>query len=96
MEQDPVYTSQLHATYNFGKGIWGAISGTYDSGGRTTVDDKKNDDHQDNSRFGLTLALPINRNNSIKLFASSSIHTRVGGDIDLAGFAWQYRWGGGL
>lgn len=96
LEQDPVYTTQLHATYSFGKGLWAAVSGTYDYGGRTTIDDVKQDDRQDNSRIGATLALPINRNNSIKLFASSSIHTRVGSDIDLVGFAWQYRWGNGL
>lgn len=96
MEQAPVYSTQLHATYNFKRGVWAALSGTYDSGGRTTVDGIKNDDHQDNSRVGVTLAMPVNRNNSIKLYASSSIHTRVGSDIDLVGAAWQYRWGGGL
>ena len=96
LEQDPLYTSQFHITYNFGKGIWAALSGTYDYGGRTTVDGIKKDDRQDNSRVGATLALPVNRNNSIKLFASSSIETKVGSDIDLVGFAWQYRWGGGL
>jgi hypothetical protein len=96
LEQDPVYTTQMHATYSFGKGIWAALSGTYDYGGRTIVDGVKNDDRQGNSRMGATLALPINRKNSIKLFASSSIHTRVGSDIDLIGIIWQHRWANGL
>jgi len=96
LEQDPVYTTQLHGTYNFGRGIWAALSGAYDYGGRTTVDGVKNDDRQDNSRIGATLALPVNRNNSIKLYASSSVHTSVGSDIDLLGIVWQYRWGNGL
>jgi len=86
----------LHGTYNFGKGIWAAVSGTYDYGGRTTADGVKNDDRASNSRVGATLALPVNRNNSIKLFASSSTHTRSGSDFDLGGIAWQYRWGNGL
>lgn len=96
LEQDPVYTTQLHLTYHFSKGVWGALSSTYDYGGRTTVDGFENDDRQGNSRLGATLALPINRNNSIKLFASTSINTRVGSDIDLIGAVWQHRWGNRL
>jgi hypothetical protein len=95
-EQDPVYTSQFHATYNFGRGIWGAVSGTYDYGGRTTVNGVRSDDLQNNSRMGVTLALPVNRNNSIKLYASTAISTTVGNNFDLLGILWQYRWGGGL
>jgi hypothetical protein len=96
LEQDPVYTAQLHATYNFGRGVWAALSGTYDYGGRTTVNGERNDDEQDNSRLGATLALPLNRNNSLKLYATTRIHTTVGNDYDMFGIVWQYRWGGGL
>lgn len=96
LEQDPIYNAQLHATYNFGRGVWGAVSGTYDHGGRTTVDGVKGSDLQNNSRIGLTLALPVNRNNSLKLYASTGIHTSVGNDFDLLGVLWQHRWGGGL
>jgi hypothetical protein len=96
LEQDPVYTSQLHATYNFGRGIWAALSGTNDHGGRTTVDGVRSDDQQDNSRAGITLALPVNRHNSVKLFASTPIHTTAGGDFDLLGILWQHRWGAGF
>jgi hypothetical protein len=54
------------------------------------------DDLQNNSRGGVTVALPVNRNNSIKLYASTSIHTSVGNDFNLVGIVWQYRWGSGL
>jgi len=96
LEQDPLYTAQLHATYNIGRGIWAAVSGTYDFGGRTTVNDVTSNDEQSNSRMGLTLALPVNRNNSVKLYGSTSLHTRRGSESDLVGIAWQHRWGGGL
>jgi hypothetical protein len=96
LEQDPVYTTQFHATYDFGRGVWAAVSGTYDYGGRTTVDGVPNDDKQENSRVGVTLALPVNRHNSVKLYASTPIHTTVGGDFDMFGIIWQHRWGGGL
>ena len=95
-EQDPLYTGQFHATYNFGRGIWGAVSGTFDHGGRTTVNGVRSDDLQNNARNGITLALPINRNNSLKVFASTAVHTTVGNDFDQYGIIWQHRWGGGL
>jgi hypothetical protein len=72
------------------------LNGTYDFGGRTTVGGVRSDDEQGNSRFGATLALPVNRNNSIKLYANTGVSTRTGSDYTLGGIAWQYRWGGGL
>lgn len=96
LEQDPLSSTQLHATYNFGQGVWAALSGTYDYGGRTSVDGMRVDDLQSNVRVGATLALPVNRNNSIKFFASTGARTRVGGDFNLAGIVWQHRWGSGL
>lgn len=96
LEQDPVCSTQLHATYSLGRGIWAAVSWTYDYGGHTTIDGVRSDDTQNNSRWGATLALPINRNNSIKLYASTGVRTAVGTDFDLVGIIWQYRWGHGL
>jgi hypothetical protein len=96
LEQDPVYSAQAHVTYDFGHGVWGALDGTYDYGGRTRVNGVRNDDAQGNSRVGATLALPVNRNNSIKLYASTGVSTRTGSDYNLGGVAWQYRWGKGL
>ena len=80
LEENPVCSTQLHVTYNFGRGVWAALSGTYDYGGRTTIDGVRSDDLENNSRVGATLALPVNRNNSIKLFASTSVHTSAGSD----------------
>jgi hypothetical protein len=96
LEQDPVCSTQVHATYNIGGGVWVALSGNNDYGGRTTIDGVRSDDLMNNSRVGATVALPVNRNNSIKLFASSSVHTTSGKDYNLGGIVWQYRWGQGL
>jgi hypothetical protein len=96
LDQDPVYSTQVHVTYNFRRGIWAALSGTWDYGGRTTIDGVRSDDSDNNWRVGATLALPVNRYNSIKLFASSGVHTTTGTDYDLIGVVWQHRWGKGL
>ena len=94
--QDPIYSVQGHVIYSFGHGIWAALDGTYYMGGRTTVDGVKGDDRQGNTRVGATVALPVSRHHSIKLYASHGVSTRTGSDFDTVGMAWQFRWGGGL
>lgn len=95
-EQEPLYSVQGHIIYAFRSGVWIAADGTYYRGGRTTIDGVKGDDLQENSRFGATLALPVNRYHSIKLYGSTGLSARTGNDFDTIGVAWQYRWGAGL
>jgi len=95
-EQAPVYSAQAHLTYDFGGGIWAGIGATYYIGGRTTVNGVRNDDALKNSRVGATLALPLDRRNSLKFHASSGVTTRIGTSFDTVGVAWQYRWGEGF
>jgi transposase-like protein len=73
-----------------------ALDGTYYTGGRSSIDGVENDDELGNTRVGLTVTLPVNRHNSVKVYASSGVTARAGGDYDAVGLAWQYRWGGGL
>ena len=94
--QDPIYALQGHAIYSFRSGIWGSLDATYYSGGRTTIDGTLNRDLQQNWRIGATLSFPVDRNNSVKAYASSGVSARTGNNYDLLGIAWQYRWGGGL
>lgn len=95
-KQDPIYSVQGHVIYGFNRALWGALDATYYGGGRTTVDGVENDNRQSNARIGATLALSVSRHHSIKLYASRAVVTRIGGDFDVLGLAFQYRWGGGL
>ena len=95
-EQDPMYSAQAHVIYQFRNGVWAALNGTFYTGGETTLNGVRQDDRQRASRVGATLAIPIDRQNSIKLYASSGLSIRTGTDFDTLGIAWQYRWGGGL
>ena len=95
-KQEPVYSVQGHVVYTLKNGIWAALNATHYAGGKTTVDDVERDDRQANNRFGATLAFPVNRNHSIKLYASAGVAARTGSDFNTYGAAWQYRWGGGL
>ena len=94
--QDPIYSLQGHVIYGFRSGKWLSVDATYFGGGRTTIDDGLNNDMQQNWRLGATLAVPVNRLNSIKFYASSGVSARTGNSYDAVGLAWQYRWGGGL
>lgn len=96
LAQDPLYMLQTHVIYGFASGIWLAFDGAWFTGERTTLDGVKGDNRQANSRAGITLALPVDRYNSVKLFVSTGTSTRTGSDYDLVGVAWQYRWGGGF
>ena len=95
LSQDPLYSVQGHVVYRFPRGDWVSLDATYYTGGRTTIDGVEGNDLQSNSRYGLTGALPVNRQNSIKLYASNGLTTRVGQKFLLTGVAWNYRWSGG-
>lgn len=91
--QEPIYAVQVHAIYSFPKAIWASVGATYFIGGETSVDGIKKTDELENWRTGFTVALPLTRHHSIKLFGHSGISTRIGTDYDALGIAWQYRWG---
>jgi hypothetical protein len=95
-EQEPIYSTQGHLVYLLRNGIWAAIDGTFYTGGRATIDGVEQGAVQQNTRLGATLAIPVNKNHSVKLYASSGVSTRTGTNFDTYGVAWQYRWGGGL
>ena len=93
--QAPFYAVQGHVLYNFPSGIWMALDGIYFTGGRTALNGVRSDNEQANTRAGFTLALPVDRNNSLKLSASTGVTTRTGSEFSAFGIAWQYRWGEG-
>jgi hypothetical protein len=94
--QAPIYALQGHVSYDVGAGIWVAVDGTYYTGGRTTVNRVAGNDLQQNTRVGVTVALPVTRQTSVKLYGSTGVSTRTGSDFNAAGIFFQYRWGGGL
>lgn len=91
LAQAPQYTFQGHLIYSFGKGQWLSLNGNYFFGAETQKSDVYSDDHQDNSRFGVTYSVPIGQRHSIKLNYSKGVMTRVGNDFDSFGALWQYR-----
>jgi len=96
LSQYPLYSVQGHIIHTFSSGIWFALDGTHYVGGRITVNGSTQDTWQSITRAGLTVALPINRNNSVKIYTSIGVSSLSGGDFTVISVYWQYRWGGGL
>jgi hypothetical protein len=92
----PLYSGQVHAIYNFRSGLWSSLDATYFTGGQTTVNGTLHQDLERNWRVGATLAVPVDRRNSIKFYASSGVSARTRNNYNLIGAAWQLRWGAGL
>jgi hypothetical protein len=90
--QDPIGTVQAHVSYTFAPRLWLGASGTWYSGGTTSVDQISDQNRQSNSRAGLTLALPVSSRNSIKLAWSTGVTARFGSDLDAYSLTWQYLW----
>ena len=90
LQVNPLFSVQGHLIYSITPGVWLGLDGLYYTGGSGTIDGKKGESLE-NARVGLTLSLPINRYNSIKLYGSTGVHTKTGSDFDLLGMAWQFR-----
>jgi len=91
-EQAPLGSTQAHVSYTFRPRLWVAADYTYYWGGRTTVDGVLNADFQHNSRFGLTLAVPVAKNQSIKVSWSKGAATRLGANFTTYTIAYQVLW----
>lgn len=89
-EQDPLASIQGHVSYTFRPRLWFGVNATYYNGGRTTVDGVRKDDRQSNSRYGLTLSLPLARSQSLKFYWNDGATARIGSDFTTWGVAWQY------
>jgi len=90
--QEPISSLQWHVIYTFRPRMWLALDANYFYGGRTSIDGKENNDVQRNSRMGVTFALPITREQSLKFAYSQGAITNIGANFKSFGVAWQCAW----
>jgi|tagenome__1003787_1003787.scaffolds.fasta_scaffold20826831_2 hypothetical protein len=91
-EQEPIATLQAHVGYTFRPGLWLAADATYYAGGQSMIDGVRKEDRQENTRFGLTLSLPVAQGHSLKLNWSEGVTERIGTSFTTFGVTWQYTW----
>ena len=90
--QRPLFSYQAHVVRNFKPRLWAAFNFAYYNGGRSTVGGVEKDDRQDNTRAGLTLAVPITPRQSLKLTWANGVSTRIGSTFQTLGATWQWTW----
>ncbi len=94
-EQAPLYYVKGNLSYNIAPACWVALSGRYFSGAHSTLDGVEKDDEQKGTRFGLTIAFPLSRHQSVKIYGTTGFDADWKNDLKAFGIAWQYRFGGG-
>jgi hypothetical protein len=95
-EQEPLFTTQLHVSYNLSPRSWAAFDMTFYSGGGAKVNGAEPVERVSNTRFGGTLSLPIGRRQSLKTAFSTGGWVRLGSDFNTLSVAWSYAWGRGF
>jgi hypothetical protein len=85
LENDELWAIQGHLIYTFRPGLWASLSTAYGNGGDTTVDSVDKNLKVDNWLLGLTVGVPINRQQGLK-FSWIATRTRIDTGADLDGF----------
>ncbi|MEZ5276101.1 MAG: transporter [Opitutaceae bacterium] len=81
-KQNPIVSGEVHIVRRFKPGFWMSLESTYFKGGRQTIGGDRLVDEQDNLRAGVTVALPVAKNQVIKIGFSTSVVTDFGNDFD--------------
>ncbi|HET9372003.1 MAG TPA: transporter [Vicinamibacterales bacterium] len=90
-EQTPIAAFQGHLIYGIRPGAWVAFDANFWRGGRITTNGVAAIELQNNSRVGLTLAVPVRRH-QLRFAVSQGAYTRLGGDFLQLGLSYSYAW----
>lgn len=91
-QQDPLPSLQAHISYTLHPKLWLAFDGTWYTGGATIVNNGPPGERQNNSRLGVTLSLPVNKHQSVKIAFSDGVTARVGTNFNTVSVTWQFLW----
>ena len=88
-EQEPVVTLQGHLIHRFGPGFWASLDVNYYEGGRSTLDGRRLDDLQRDSKVGGTLVFPFGAGRAVKLGYSKGSISDSDEDFDVFLISYQ-------
>jgi hypothetical protein len=95
LEQDPLYTLQLHAIHTFRPGLWASLSGAYGYGGRAIINNVANPNKQGNLLWAVSFGFPIDRRQGVKIaFQRGHTTEETGVDYNRLILAYSLMWGG--
>ena len=83
LETDPLYALQAHVIYSFRPGLWVSVSTAYGWDGEATVNGDAKNNPSGNWLSAVSLGLPINRKQGIKItYLRGRTQKPTGADID--------------
>jgi Putative MetA-pathway of phenol degradation len=89
----PMGSFEGHLSHDFTRRLWVSLDGNFWRGGTAKVNGIENPiTKQQNSRIGVTAALPMGKHQTMKISFSSGTYTLYGGDYKNVSVAWQYSW----
>jgi len=92
--QTPIVSTQAHLIYTFRPALWIAGDGNFWTGGRVTTSGVQAALEQRNSRLGITVAIPVQRQ-QVRISYSAGAFTTIGGDYQSFGASYSYAWAAG-
>jgi hypothetical protein len=93
LRQKGLWFTQSHAIYTFKPGLWASASLGYGYGGESSIDNVQKNDARRNLYWALSLGVPINANQGIKLvYFSSNTNTSLGSNSNALLAAWSLNW----
>lgn len=94
LEQDPLYVAKGHLIYSFRPGLWVGFGLGYGRGGQSQVNGVPRATEQENFRFGLSAAYPINKQHGLVGSFTRAQNSGAGAEFDVFSLRYQYAWGG--
>ena len=93
LEQDPIYIAKGHIIYSLRPGFWVGLGLGYGSGGQTRVNGQPRATKQENFRYGIHMAYPINKHHGIGAGFATAKNNGAGAEFDTFSVRYQYAWG---
>jgi hypothetical protein len=94
LEQDPLYSMQFNAIYEFPSRLWFGVGAGFSRGGQGAANGVTSDTYRKNTRWAAILSYPLGKGHSVRALYISEISNRIGADYDQFTLGWSYRWGG--
>jgi hypothetical protein len=90
LEQDPVHSLQAHVIRVFKPGVWASLSAAYGWRGETSNNGVASNNDKNDVLAALSMGLPVNRSQNIKLaYVRSRTNRLTGADLDTLLIAWS-------
>lgn len=93
VEQDPLYTSEIHLVYTFRPGLWASAGAGYGYGGESAVNGEKQNDRRENVAWQFSFGYPITPQLGVKVaYLGIRKQEPIGQDSDSVGLAFSAFW----